>query len=219
MLQVGDWVFTMTTANNDFTEEDDEVVKYIMTTKAENWKAEPDYPRHMSLYRYFKDKGLHKVVFKIEKDRVGYKEKNRLHWIPKDDIFLIFRFEFWSKYWNYTKKTKRGISPTSKVTTPYLKTKKNAEFIGYSTKGNNLYSLYKVKKEHCDFNNEAFNESIGVNTFEENGYKYYANNYFDDMNKPQSVEVFRTLDDSYKDNLYQFFLWNLLDNGTMKVSI
>ena len=39
------------------------------------------------------------------------------------------------------------------------------------------------------------------------------------MNKPQSVEVFRTLDDSYKENLYQVFLWNLLDNGTTKVSL
>lgn len=228
MLSEGDWILT----NAQIAIADEKVpnfIRHITQTDDAQWHEIHKTNKTMQVFRYMNYLGgLHKRVHAVKGDLFAYKEKNRLHWLPKSDISLILRFEYKISMW-YMVKNNKGFKPMEQSKYPTKKTIKNAEYVKLSKVGNNIFDIYKVRKEQDNYSVGCVNwGGMGYHTHEDGGYCYYAVKKDNKGEKPYKLSIFRTNDDIGLDknifanlpNYYPEFLhsiYNPLDNGTSKV--
>ena len=225
MLDVGDWI--LTDENILFiNRENPPLLEAIMLWNDEEWKEKMNYEKRHSLRDYFSKIGMRNVIVKVKKDSVGYKERGKIVWVNKKDIFMFFRFEYEIYIWNPTKKVGNRIrlsnNPYPQYPTSTAKT--NAEFLYLSTVGKDPHKIYRVKKEH-DSIDEVNTPLFGDMPYEEDGYRYYALNINEWSNKATSIKIFRTSNDYFPypfltlRNMFPSFLTYPWDDVSTKVSL
>jgi len=226
MLSVGDWI--LTDAHIESAEEKlPNFINNVMRYDDAEWQKVHDCDKLKSVYRHMNYLKLHKRVHNIKGDSVAYKEKNRLHWVKKSDISLIFRFEYKIENW-YMVKNNNGFKPMEQSKFPTNKTIKNAEYVKLSKVGNNIFDIYKIKKEQDNYSVGCVNwGGMGYHTHEDGDYFYYAVKKDKKGIAPHKLSVFRTknigIDNNFFLNTPNFFpafldsIYNPLDNGTSKV--
>lgn len=225
MLDVGDWI--LTDEHILFLkEENPPLLEAIMCWTDEVWKQKMNYEKRYSLRDYFSKIGMRNVIVKVKSDSVGYKQKGRIVWVDKKDIFMFFRFEYEINCWSSTKKVGNKIRLSDNPYPQYPTTlaKKKAEFLYLSTVRKDPHEIYRVKKEY-DSIDEVNTPTFGDLPYEEDGYRYYALNTNEWSNKAKSIKIFRTRDDYFPyplfnlPNIFPSFLTNPCDKGSTKVSI
>ena len=223
MICEGDWVLTNEAI--DFIQHDNpQLLRFLLINKEPQWKEKVGRERKYYMENYLSETGVHKVVHKVKSNKVSYKEKGKVHWVDKNDIFLVLRFEHEIYCWSSTKKVGNRIRLSNNPYPQYPTNlaKKNAEFLYISTVRKQPHKIYKVSKKH-DSIDETNTPIFGDMPYEEGGYRYYALPV--NENKVSSLKIYRTRDDYFPypifnmPNIFPTFLSNPLDNGTIKVSV
>ena len=225
MLDLGDWILTDEHILL-LEKENPHLLRSIMCWTDEEWKERMSFERHHSMRDYFSKIGMRNVIVKQKRDSVGYKEKGKMVWVNKKDIFMFFRFEHEIYCWRSTKKVGNRIRLSNNPYPQYPTStaKENAEFLYLSTVGKDPHKIYRVKKEH-DSIDEVNTPTFGDMPYEEGGYRYYALNTNEGSNNATSIKIFRTRDDYFPypfltlPDIFPSFLRNPCDNGSTKVSI
>ena len=221
MICEGDWFLT-DKAVQFIKKDNPPLVEFIFLNDENLWKQKIVREREYCMENYLSEKGIHKVVHKVKANKVSYKEKGKIHWMDKKDIFFIFRFEHEINFWQPAKKVgkKYRLSDNPYPQYPTNLAKKNAEFLYISTVRKQPHKIYKVAKE-ADTIDEVNTPLYGDMPHEEEGFRYYALPL--DENKVSSLTVYRTRNDYFPypilnmPNIFPSFLSNPLDNGTIKV--
>ena len=225
MLDLGDWI--LTDEHILFIKrENPPLLEAIMCWNDEDWKEKMNYEKRHSIRDYFSKIGMRNVIVKVKSDSVGYKERGKIVWANKKDIFMFFRFEYEIYCWRSTKKlgNRVRLSNNPYPQNPTHLAKKNAEFLYLSTVGKDPHKIYRVKKKY-DSIDEVNTPLFGDMPYEEDGYRYYALNTNEWSNKATSIKIFRTRDDYFPypfltmPDIFPSFLTNPCDKGSIKVSI
>lgn len=225
MLDLGDWI--LTDEHILFIKrENPPLLEAIMCWNDEDWKEKMNYEKRHSIRDYFSKIGMRNVIVKVKSDSVGYKERGKIVWANKKDIFMFFRFEYEIYCWRSTKKLGNRVRLSNNPCPQYPThlAKKNAEFLYLSTVGKDPHKIYRVKKKY-DSIDEVNTPLFGDMPYEEDGYRYYALNTNEWSNKATSIKIFRTRDDYFPypfltmPDIFPSFLTNPCDKGSIKVSI
>ncbi len=225
MLDLGDWI--LTDEHILFIKrENPPLLEAIMCWNDEDWKEKMNYEKRHSIRDYFSKIGMRNVIVKVKSDSVGYKERGKIVWANKKDIFMFFRFEYEIYCWRSTKKLGNRVRLSNNPYPQYPThlAKKNAEFLYLSTVGKDPHKIYRVKKKY-DSIDEVNTPLFGDMPYEEDGYRYYALNTNEWSNKATSIKIFRTRDDYFPypfltmPDIFPSFLTNPCDKGSIKVSI
>jgi len=226
MLRICDWLITKQQYDNLHPN----VVYQIETLAKDDWENHFEKSRSYMLRSLLVEHKDYHVLHKVCGDKLAYKWKNKVHYIPKEDVVFILRIDREYKRWVYVQgKTPKGlrvISSQSKgdyAEFPLTKTMKNAELVVSKGKRH----IYRIKKEldKCkkDFTYTDWNALMGIATHEDETYRYYCVLEEDHHHKVKDLTIYRTRDDLL-DSLFSnlnnnHLVCNPLDNGTIKVSI
>tara|TARA_B110000444_G_C18783785_1_gene568821 strand:+ start:243 stop:944 length:702 start_codon:yes stop_codon:yes gene_type:complete len=225
MICEGDWVLT-DEAIQFIDNDNPPLVEFLFLNDEDSWERKVGRARKYCMENYLRETGVHKVVHKVKGNKVSYKEKGKIHWLDSKEILLILRFEHEINLWYSAKKVgkKYRLSDNPHPQYPTSIAKKNAEFLYLSTVKKEQHKIYRVKKSY-DTIDELNTPTFGDMPHEENGYRYYALPVNVNKNKVSSLKVYRTRNDYFPypflnmPNIYPNFLYQPLDNGTIKVLV